>query len=275
MDHDARRAELRAFLVSRRARIRPEDAGLPSGGRRRVPGLRREEVAALAGVGVTWYTMFETGVAQGVSREVVASVARALKLSPAEQGYLGALAEGIARPTGDLVVDPLVLRVLHGWVEAPAYVITTTWDVIAWNVPYARVWRVDAAHQEPFNVVLRTFVDPAVRAMHGEAWEGFASALVAMVRTGWGGHAGDARYAALLETLHEDPGFGAMWQRHDVSHPLEITRGAIVSPDLGPFAYEVLNLPLPTSVQQTLVVQVPDVASAERLRAALRRSGRP
>lgn len=272
MDDDARRAELRAFLVSRRARVRPEDVGLPSGGRRRVPGLRREEVASLAGVGVTWYTMFETGVAQGVSREVVAGVARALRLSPAEQSYLSTLAEGVARPTGDLVVDSLALRALHDWVDAPAYVITTTWDIIAWNDAFACVWGIAAAHQAPFNVVLRTFVDPAVRAMHGPAWESFASALVAMFRAGWGGHAGDPRYAALLDTLREDADFGALWRRHDVSHPLEITRGAIVSPGVGPFAYEVLNLALPTSAQQTLVVQVPDAASAERLRAAMRRS---
>lgn len=269
MDHDARRAELRAFLQSRRARIRPEDVGLPSGGRRRVAGLRREEVASLAGVGVTWYTMFETGVAQGVSREVVANVARALRLSAAEQRHLGTLADGFARPTGDLVVDPLVLRVLHGWVAAPAYVITTTWDIIAWNRAFAYVWDVDSRHEAPFNVVLRTFVDPGMRAMHGTAWPAFAGSLVAMFRAGWGKHAGDARYRALLDTLREDRDFAAMWDRHDIAHPLEITRGTIESPNIGPFAYEVLNLPLTTSEQQTLVVQVPDAASAERLRIGL------
>ncbi len=257
MANDPRRTELRAFLQSRRARLRPEDMGLPSAGRRRVAGLRREEVAALAGVGVTWYTMFETGTAHGVSDSVVASVARALRLSKAERGHLAALAHNTSLPTGDTVVDPLILRALEHWIEAPAYVITTTWTVLAWNAAFARVWAIEPPGSSPFNVVLWHFVDPVVRTMHGANWHAFAQTLVAMVRTGYGRHLHDESYLTLLETLREDPEFVAMWEQHDVSLTRVMTRGEIISPNVGPFRYEVLNLPLPTSDQQALVVQVP------------------
>jgi MmyB-like transcription regulator ligand binding domain/Helix-turn-helix domain len=269
MDNELRRVELRDFLRSRRARIRPEDVGLPSGGRRRVPGLRREEVAALAGVGVTWYTMFETGTAQGVSDEVVTSVARALQLSPAETDYLGRLARGVSQPTGDITIDPVVLRALEQWIDAPAYIITTAWNILAWNEAFAFVWAIEPPGSPPFNVVVRMFVDPVARAMHGANWYNFAGALVAMVRVGYGRHAGDPHYQAMLSTLREDPDFAAMWERHDVANPLGTTRGEIESPSVGTFVYEVLNLRIPMSEQLALIVQVPDEASGERLRVAL------
>src|SRR6202043_1844205 len=120
------------FLRGRRARVRPQDVGLPSSGRRRVPGLRREEVAALAGVGVTWYTMFENGTAEHVSREVVDSVSRALRLDDSEREHLRRLAGGDTSSSGSTAVDPLVQSALDGWITAPAYVATAGWDVIAW-----------------------------------------------------------------------------------------------------------------------------------------------
>ncbi|MDX3053545.1 helix-turn-helix transcriptional regulator, partial [Streptomyces scabiei] len=91
------RADIRDFLASRRAKITPEEVGLPSGGRRRVPGLRREEVAVLAGVSTEWYTRLEKGHISGVSEEVVEAVARALRLNEEERTYLFDLARA-ARP---------------------------------------------------------------------------------------------------------------------------------------------------------------------------------
>jgi transcriptional regulator with XRE-family HTH domain len=271
---DIRRAELRQFLQSRRARLRPEDVGLPSGGRRRVPGLRREEVAALAGVGVTWYTMFETGTASGVSIDVVEAVARALRFSAAERHYLVLLATEAARTAEGVTPDPLALRALTYWIDAPAYIITTCWDVIAWNEAYRLVWAVEPPGSAPFNAVIRTFVDPVARAMHGEHWHEFASRLVAMLRTGYARFSGDPRYEAMLETLRDDSDFAELWERLDVAQPGVSTPGIIESPGVGHFRYDVLNLGLSNSSDQFLMIQVPDESSAARLRDALLRRPR-
>jgi hypothetical protein len=268
MDADTRRSEVRTFLRGRRARVRPEDVGLPAGGRRRVPGLRREEVAALAGVGVTWYTMFENGTAEHVSREVVDSVARALRLDNSERDHLRRLAGGDTSTSGSTAVDPLVQAAVDGWITAPAYVSTAGWDVIAWNEAFALVWGVGPPGGAPFNMVLRHFGDPASCALHGERWEAFARSLVAMMRAGYATRHDDPRYAELMETLRRDPEFVALWERQEVLDPQATTAAEIDSPGVGRFAYRVLNLLLP-AMGQALIVQVPEAESAARLDAAL------
>jgi hypothetical protein len=268
-EEDRRRAELRQFLQGRRARIRPEDAGLPSGGRRRVPGLRREEVAALAGVGLTWYTMFETGIAQGVSSEVIDSVARALQLTQGERMHLKGLAERISYHTAEVEVDPLVREALHGWIDAPAYVISRAWDVLDWNQAYSTVWEIEKPGSQPFNIVLRYFVDERMRALHGESWPAFANTLVAMFRFSWARHLADGRYRILLAALREQSEFVSRWESQDVEHPMMSSTATIDSPAVGQFTYEVLNLDYTPGEQQSLVVQVPLGESAYRVRSEL------
>jgi transcriptional regulator with XRE-family HTH domain len=268
MDDHTRRSEVRTFLRGRRARVRPEDVGLPAGNRRRVPGLRREEVAALAGVGVTWYTMFENGTAEHVSREVVDSVARALRLDDSEREHLRRLAGGDTSTSGSTAVDPLVQAALDDWITAPAYVSTAGWDVIAWNEAFALVWGVSPPGGAPFNMVLRHFGDPAASTLHGERWEAFARSLVAMMRVGYATRHDDPRFAEVMDTLRRDPNFVALWERQEVLDPLATTAAEIDSPGVGRFAYRVLNLMLP-AMGQALIVQVPETESAARLDAAL------
>lgn len=256
-DEELRRTELRQFLQGRRARIRPEDVGMHSGGRRRVPGLRREEVASLAGVGLTWYTMFETGTAQGVSTEVIDSVARALQLTPGERAHLQGLAERISWHTESVTVDPIVRETLHRWIQAPAYVIARAWDVLDWNEAYSRVWDIEKPGAAPFNIILRYFVDEHMRAPLGDAWPTFARRLVAMFRLSWGRHLADDRYAALLEALRAEPGFEALWESQDVEHPMAEMSVTINSRTAGRITYDVLNLTYADDYQQALVVQVP------------------
>ncbi|HEY1975841.1 MAG TPA: helix-turn-helix transcriptional regulator [Candidatus Baltobacteraceae bacterium] len=256
-DEELRRTELRQFLQGRRARIRPEEVGLQSGGRRRVPGLRREEVAALAGVGLTWYTMFETGTARGVSSEVVESIARALRLSDAERAHLQGLAERISGHTEPVTVDPIVREALHRWIHAPAYVIGRAWDVLDWNEEYSRVWDIEKPGNPPFNIVLRYFVDERMRAPLGDSWPAFARRLVAMFRLSWGRNLADDRYAALLEALRTEPEFAALWDSQDVEHPMAEMSVTIDSPNSGRFTYDVLNLSYSDNYQQALIVQVP------------------
>src|SRR5258707_6015220 len=133
----SRRDELRAFLRSRRARLSPADVGLPENGRRRrTPGLRREELAALAGVGVTWYTWLEQGRPITVSTQVLDSLSRALRLDAVEHTHLFVLARGELPapplPATDSV-EPPVWQILDALGVLPAYVANARSDVVAWN----------------------------------------------------------------------------------------------------------------------------------------------
>src|SRR5689334_6119702 len=133
---ERRRAELADFLRRKRASIKPEDVGLPNGGRRRTPGLRREEVALLAGVGATWYTWLEQGRDVRASLDVFEAISRALRLSPAERTHLVLLGRGEEAPPCKPPterVSPAIRRLVESLGPNPAYVIGRRWDYLAWN----------------------------------------------------------------------------------------------------------------------------------------------
>src|SRR5579863_5754258 len=135
-----RRSELAAFLRSRRERITPEDVGLPGGYRRRTAGLRREEVAQLAGVGVTWYTWLEQGRPIRASVQVLDAVARTLRLDSVERQHLFRLAEipdAAADGAANQLLPAEVRAVLDQLVPMPANVVTERFDILAWNAAYA------------------------------------------------------------------------------------------------------------------------------------------
>jgi transcriptional regulator with XRE-family HTH domain len=258
-------------LRDRRARLRPAEVGLAAGnGRRRVAGLRREEVATLAGVGVTWYTMLENGSADGVSLATLDALAGALHLSPGERGYLLSLADQTEVEQPCPQAGELALGALAAIEWAPAYVCTTQWTVLAWNAAMSFVWEIEAPGGPPFNIVQRMFADPAIRALHGTRFPAFARALVAMVRSGAGRRADDPVYRAIYEGLHDDAIFAAAWDAYDVAAPQGSVRTTIDSPRAGEFAYDALTLPIPDDAGHSLVVQVPDGPSAARLRRVLR-----
>jgi transcriptional regulator with XRE-family HTH domain len=268
-DDDLRRNELRMLLREWRARVKPADVGLPAGPRRRVPGLRREEVATLAGVGITWYTMFETGAAAGVSNDLVERIATALRLSAGERMHLHSLATRISLQLTDDAADPLLREALLRWIDAPAYVINYFWDVVAWNAAYSYVWDIESPNSRPFNLVLRFFTDEKLQKIAGDSWPTIAQALVGMFRLTWGRHLEDARYAKLLDDLRAIPAFETLWESHDIEHPLVDLVVDVDSPNAGRFTYRVLNL---NHVEpfQTLVVQVPIGEGADRVRELLR-----
>jgi len=138
-----RRADLAEFLRVRRAALRPVDVALPAGGRRRTTGLRREEVAMLAGVSVSWYTWLEQGRPINASLDVLDALARALQLDAVERDHLVALAgHPLRRPVASGVEPiPDALRRLLGALEpAPAYVLEPLWDFVEWNRPFATLF---------------------------------------------------------------------------------------------------------------------------------------
>ncbi len=269
MTMSGRRDELGRFLRDRRSRVKPTDVGLPSGPNRRVAGLRREEVATLAGVGVSWYTMLENGTAVGASTETLLAIARALRLRDDERDYLLRIAENRIAQTPRDVASSLALGALDAIVGAPAYVCSSYWRVLAWNRATTVVWGVEPPGGATFNIVARMFGDPKLRAMHGERFAGFARGLVGMVRGAAAAHAEDGEYRAMCDELRLDPLFAAAWDGYEIAAPMGSPEVVVASVAVGEFTYRPLTLELPGVDEHFIVVQVPDEASASRLRSAL------
>ncbi len=182
------RAEVSAFLKSRRGRITPEQAGLPVYGQRRVPGLRRGEVAMLAGVSVEYYTRLERGNLGGVSDAVLDALAKALRLDDTERDHLQALARAanagparLRRPPRKAVVRPSVLRILEGLHDQPAYLRNNRMDILAAN-PLARALHSMVFEMETPNTSRFCFLDPVPC---GSTWTGSGWPRTRSGRCGW------------------------------------------------------------------------------------------
>ena len=218
-----RRHELAAFLRSRRERITPEDAGLPGGYRRRTAGLRREEVAQLSGVGVTWYTWLEQGRPIRASVQVLEAVARTLQLDAIERQHLFRLAEvpDITRSGGSgPPLRPQVQVILDGLNPMPVSVMTERFDILAWNAAYEvlfpRTAEVPAAER---NTLLQAFTRPVCCSVIENRAEQRA-AMVAQLRAGYGHHIGDPAWTGFIRRMEAaSPEFAAMWATQDVAQP--------------------------------------------------------
>ncbi|HEV7368583.1 helix-turn-helix transcriptional regulator, partial [Arenibaculum sp.] len=177
--------------------------GLPLTGHRRTPGLRREEVAALAGVGLTWYTWFEQGRDIRVSESFLLKVAKALKLDDAECSHLFLLAHGRPPPPEAYQwpsVGPLIQRLLDDLVTRPAYVLNLRWDVIAWNAPAGSLFGFRGREQADRNIMRLVFADPELRNRL-PAWREDAPKLVAQFRCDLATAPDDPAMLALIDEL--------------------------------------------------------------------------
>jgi transcriptional regulator with XRE-family HTH domain len=217
------RAEIREFLTTRRAKITPEQAGLQrGGGQRRVPGLRREEVAVLAGVSTEWYVRLEKGHISGVSDEVLGAVARALQLDEAERMHLFDLARAAkpSRPTRrrtPQTVRPSVLRILESMTGTPAFVRNGRLDVLAINplgsALYSPVFENPAT---PPNLARFCFLDPVSRDFYPD-WDDVAHTTVALLRTEAGRDPYNRELTGLVgELATRSEQFRSRWAEHDV-----------------------------------------------------------
>ena len=184
------RNDIREFLATRRARITPQQAGLASYGRRRVPGLRREEVAVLAGVSTDYYAQLERGNLTGVSDSVLDAIARALQLDDAEQAHLHDLARAAnttphtrRRPAPKQQIRPVVQRILDGMTALPAIVLNGRLDLLAANrLGVALYSPVYADPSRPVNLARFAFLNPQATALYPN-WDDAANTTVAMLRT--------------------------------------------------------------------------------------------
>ncbi|KAA0935379.1 MULTISPECIES: helix-turn-helix domain-containing protein [Streptomyces] len=217
-----RRAELSEFLRTRRARLQPQDVGLPVFGRhRRVPGLRREELAQLAGVSVAYYTRLEQGNGRNVSAEVLDSIARALRLSGAEHAHLTHLAKPkqhkkkpSARPQQ---VRVAMRQLIDSFDSVPAYVVGRRSDILAWNRMAAAVFGDWAQLPESErNWARMVFLRPDYRELFVE-WEQKASDIVSFLRMDAGFRPDDPRLSSLVGELSvKSEEFRRLWATHDV-----------------------------------------------------------
>ena len=230
---------LSTFLKSRRRRLDPGAFGFS--GRRRTPGLRREEVAQRANISTTWYTWLEQGRGGPPSPRVLQSLSEALMLTAAEREHLFLV--GIGRPPEALPashegVTPRLQRLLDTMAFVPAIVVTPLWDIVSWNnAARAALTDYETLSPEARNVLRRMFLDPATRAAQ-EDWEGVARFLVATFRAETA-RAGETKRAAALvtELCEKSTEFAAIWSNHDVR---SIGDGVkrIRHPLAGPIAFE-------------------------------------
>ncbi|MFF4947622.1 helix-turn-helix domain-containing protein [Streptomyces rubiginosohelvolus] len=246
-----RRAELSEFLRTRRAKLQPQDVGLPDFGRhRRVPGLRREELAQLAGVSVAYYTRLEQGNGRNVSAEVLDAIARALRLTDAEHAHLTHLARPSRhkkkrRPARVQRVRTGLLYLLDNMDGIPAYVTGARSDILAWNAMAAAVfgdW--GALPPGERNWARLVFLSPGYRDLFVN-WDSKASDMVSYLRLYAGCHPDDPELSALVGELSvKSDEFRRLWATHNVKekgHGVKLVRHPLAG-DLT-LSYETLNLP--------------------------------
>jgi transcriptional regulator with XRE-family HTH domain len=211
-----RRRELAAFLRSRRERITPAEAGLPPTTRRRTPGLRREELALLAGISATWYTYLEQGRDVRPSGQVLESLATALRLGEHERDHLFHLAGDAPEPEpGDEPVAPEVAAVPAMVEPNPSYVTGARYDLLCHNRAAAELFAGLGATPEP-NLARWVLTEPAARRVLAD-WETEAQNVLARLRASAGRHPEDPRFTRLVEELHAaSPHVRAWWPRYDI-----------------------------------------------------------
>jgi transcriptional regulator with XRE-family HTH domain len=254
------RAEIREFLVTRRAKITPVQAGLqPGGGRRRVPGLRREEVAVLAGVSTEWYVRLEKGHISGVSDEVLGAVARALQLDEAERLHLFDLARA-ARPSrpprrrARQAVRPSVRRILESMPGTPAFIRNGRLDVLAINpLGQALYSPVFDAPASPANLARFCFLDPVARDFYPD-WDEVAQSTVALLHTEAGRNPYDRELSDMVgEFATRSEAFRTLWAAHDVQLHQYGTKH-FRHPVVGLMDVDFDSMPLPASEDQGLTL---------------------
>jgi transcriptional regulator with XRE-family HTH domain len=268
----ARRTELAAFLRARRERITPEDVGLLPGARRRTAGLRREELAQLAGVGVTWYTWLEQGRPINASVQVLDAIAKTLRLDPVERAHLFRLADlpgtAAAADCPDCPLPSEVQLILDS-IRYPACVLTERFDVIAWNQVYAALFPgiIEAAPGERNTLLVNLSGPPCCSAV--EDHDKQCAALVGQLRAAYSRHLGDPAWTHFIRQLETvSPVFAEVWAMHEVAQPRSYTKH-FRHPTAGRITATSTSFAVTALAGARLVVYTPDDESSEKAIALL------
>jgi transcriptional regulator with XRE-family HTH domain len=265
-----RRRLLGDFIRSRRERTTPDMVGMPPGLRRRTPGLRREEVALLSGIGITWYTWLEQGRPINVSAQVLQSVARVLHLDATEHAHIFALAalpDPLQSDEATQIGDGVQLM-LDQLDPLPAMVVGPRWEILAGNVAHrALIGDYRTLPIEYRNIMWMCFTDPHWRVLLAN-WEETSRRMVAKLRTAMAEHVGDPGWAALLEKLDRHSAeFRELWERQEVA-PMENCIKKFCHAQAGILNLEVSHFWLSDQRAVRMTVYTPlDAATRDRLEA--------
>ncbi|HEX6926656.1 MAG TPA: helix-turn-helix transcriptional regulator [Longimicrobiaceae bacterium] len=269
-----RRREIASFLRSRRARLQPEQVGLPRGSRRRTPGLRREEVAALAGVSTEWYTWLEQARDVRPSETVLERIAAALRLEPGEIHHLLTLAgykRNDVRSGGSppATISPPLQRLLDELESCPAWVLGERWDLLSWNRCATIIW----GDLEPLqgierNALYQSFINPRWRRMLVD-WEAHARSMVAKLRLTHARNVDDPWFNELIRVLRERSAeFAAFWGAHDVELPRDGVK-VYEHPEAGRLTFDYTQLDIAderlAALRLIVYVPAPGTGTRERL----------
>ena len=252
--------ELGDFLKTRRARILPSQVGLSEGLRRRTPGLRREEVAYLAGIGLTWYTWLEQGRSIQVSTEVIESLSRVLMLDKEERVHIYTLARQV--PPADIplyqgTVSPILQHVLDNLTLSPSFIMDTRWNIIAWNkaasvvfVDYSKI----NAHER--NMVWMMFTNSNYKQLFID-WEFHAQGMLARFRSTCGQFIEDPWLLKFIEDLkNESKEFNLWWSKHDVQRKSEVYK-KLNHPIVGTMVFEFSSFDISDNSSLKMIVNTP------------------
>ncbi|CAM3578331.1 helix-turn-helix transcriptional regulator [Paenibacillus lupini] len=232
MNHRTRLAALSSFLKAQRAKLSPEDAGLPPGIRRRTPGLRREEVAVLAGVSTTWYTWLEQGRDIQVSPNVLDAVASALRLTHDERNYLyglamesgtGTLSTSVIPSYSSDAVSPPLRKILQELRQCPSIISDRRCQIVGWNEAAAHVF-VDFAQipEQERNMIRLLFTRQELKRL-AVNWKQFASGFLSIFRAYYGQYVEDNWYDQFLKEMMElHPDFQELWEHSEVRTAPEV-----------------------------------------------------
>lgn len=260
MNDEERRAVLGNFLRTRRERLKPSQFHLPDGGRRRTPGLRREELAQLAGIGLTWYMKLEQGQDIQVSAQVLESLSRTLQLNADERAYLFALArEQLPLPVQTSLpqISAELQNVLDALLPSPAFVTNERLDIIGWNRTATRIFADYAALPGwERNLVWLIFTNPAQRKVYGQ-WEEAAQRILGLFRASGGQHAGEDWFIERRDRLMQASAqFRAWWVRHDVGEE-HFKRKELFHPELGLLVVQPMALVVADDPNLTIFLYTP------------------
>ncbi len=264
------REELAKFLRARRAALTPELVRVPAGRRRRTPGLRREEVAQLADVGVTWYTWLEQGRDIRMSRETLDRIAHALRLTPSDRDYLFNLLT-LTQKTLTRAVEGPVQSVLDT-LESPAMVLNARYDVLAFNRLMDEMYNFDGySGRFARNLVWQGFMEPTRRALYPD-WEKDMAALVRSLRARYASHLGDANFEELIAALCESsPEFARVWFAQSIQPASLVYAFRLNVAGRGVLSFECTRFFLDERLGDLLVVFVPADARTAAILAKRRR----
>ncbi|MGV0741628.1 helix-turn-helix transcriptional regulator [Mycolicibacterium sp. XJ870] len=236
-----KREQLSDFLRTRRARLKPADVGMVDGGRRRTPGLRREEVALLAGVGTSWYTWLEQGRDITASPSVLDAISSALRLTEAERAHLYSLAgTNPPRPAGQhsTEVTPELLHLLDAWSPRPAMLQDRYWNLLGVNDATREVF---GYRDTDRNCLVTFFTNSRYRDMYVH-WSAAAPGVVAAFRADAALYPDDAMFGRIVEDLGAvSPEFVELWERHDVGPHLQAIK-AVRHPAAGELVFDKTTL---------------------------------